>query len=747
MSMMDTPGPTTSASMTPTTAGIHVPGQYLNAQRTGSQFSSTVPSSDQIPVADKHVPEHYGTPILRSRASTASAGVDLATPSGARFPSVRINPNPEIEQEREARLGRTETATTTQTFVGDQSIGADLSAAQDIKDAVMSGLGRPMTKREGKRPETDQAARVEQCEPIGLSSGMAALQEVGGVIQEKLSDMERIRTIGEHFRHIMRELQGHPEYQDTLEYFAELMADLQALTTQAETARRFGRGGRELSEHLNIMGEELKSLMSNFAGGKPLDPFLNTVAALKEHVQDDHHTRALIRDVQVFLRKSLRSHRFLSQDTYLDQATDLLERIRVMMFEETGLAEAVTSSAPQVAEATGVRPPANRGRYRQDVQRVARELNVLLGAFGQDRTTMELMERLRKLGSSMFLDRTGKSIQLKPSLFSDFTSVVIPVLIDQIKYVPIPRIEHSDSDYHFIVENVILTSKNFLPNLVEVKVKNAAVVGLQEIMPSRMQHQLTMNFFQIHADIHDIPFYYKKKSGFLRISDYGVASIMISGQGISVLTKVLVDPNDPNRTLIPRNVEAHIDNLALDIQHSQYDNLYTAMAPLLNSVIKFQIKTAIQDEILNLLSRIDAPITQYKRDLYVYGTGLREPTMGLLQTSWNRMLSSVGLGGAPAKVTGMDSKTRRMRRLERRRREREEANYQRDVRKRMEEARRRRGSGQMDRELEEEEERVGRSAFARPAEKEAAVHPADRFLDDTKPAWMSDAFSMHALKH
>lgn len=49
-------------------------------------------------------------------------------------------------------------------------------------------------------------------------------------------------------------------------------------------------------------------------------------------------------------------------------------------------------------------------------------------------------------------------------------TVMLPLAFEQVKYIPIPRIEHEDANYYFVAEDIVLSSVNFLPNMMEIKV-------------------------------------------------------------------------------------------------------------------------------------------------------------------------------------------------------------------------------------------------------------------------------------
>ncbi len=79
---------------------------------------------------------------------------------------------------------------------------------------------------------------------------------------------------------------------------------------------------------------------------------------------------------------------------------------------------------------------------------------------------------------------------------------------------------------------------------------------------------MNMNFYQIHAFVRDVPFYFRKKAGFPRLKEHGVADIVVGGQGICILLKLGVDPKSKTTTLIRKRVQVFVDEVDATIQGS-----------------------------------------------------------------------------------------------------------------------------------------------------------------------------------
>jgi hypothetical protein len=54
---------------------------------------------------------------------------------------------------------------------------------------------------------------------------------------------------------------------------------------------------------------------------------------------------------------------------------------------------------------------------------------------------------------------------------NDIRITLIPALIEQVKYVPLPQIVYSDKQYEIAIENMILAGDTLMPDVFEVKVR------------------------------------------------------------------------------------------------------------------------------------------------------------------------------------------------------------------------------------------------------------------------------------
>lgn len=199
----------------------------------------------------------------------------------------------------------------------------------------------------------------------------------------------------------------------------------------------------------------------------------------------------------------------------------------------------------------------------------------------------------------------------KPQLLNDMKMTLLPAFIDEIKYIPIPRIDYSDPQYDIVIENLVISGDSLLPNVFETKVESFNSFSLKSESPSPPSHQsLNIRMSEIQADIDDIVFFYNKKTGFPKITDHGVASLIVGGKGISISLRIQTVVDNPAKTFKVASCKCNVDNLKIKIHDSNHNMLYKAIQPLILGSIRKQIAKVMELKVTEMLNKVDQKVTQ-----------------------------------------------------------------------------------------------------------------------------------------
>ena len=76
-----------------------------------------------------------------------------------------------------------------------------------------------------------------------------------------------------------------------------------------------------------------------------------------------------------------------------------------------------------------------------------------------------------QLTKDLLFDGQG-NLKFKPELWMDIRKVILPSIIKQVGYIPIPRIEYTDDSLDLVIENLALSGRNLFPNIVSMEAHN-----------------------------------------------------------------------------------------------------------------------------------------------------------------------------------------------------------------------------------------------------------------------------------
>jgi len=226
---------------------------------------------------------------------------------------------------------------------------------------------------------------------------------------------------------------------------------------------------------------------------------------------------------------------------------------------------------------------------------------------GEDPLNKRFGEDWARLTKDLLFDSEG-SLKFKPHLWDDIRKVILPTVVSQVGYVPIPRIEYTDDALDLVIENLTLSGKNLLPNIISMTAKNYFKFSPYSVINDQSEHEVELCFSQIQADLHDVAFYFRKKTGLPRLKDSGLADFILGGEGVNVTVKLVSSSNDHTSVFKVKSVHAKVASLKFSIRDSKHDFLYKTLKPLATGLVKKQIQKAIEDGVRTGLEYVDGQL-------------------------------------------------------------------------------------------------------------------------------------------
>lgn len=192
------------------------------------------------------------------------------------------------------------------------------------------------------------------------------------------------------------------------------------------------------------------------------------------------------------------------------------------------------------------------------------------------------------------------------------------------------------------MENLVLSGQNILPTIVHIESNNSIKFSPYNTIPDQMHNEFVFTFSQIQADMRDVAFYYRKKIGVPKVTDSGLADVLLGGQGLTVAAHLASSDKDKSSVFKVKNVDVNVDTLKFSIRDSKHDALYKTLLPLVNGLIKRKVQNAIGGAVTTLLEYIDEQLVAIRDQMEEAKAGEDSSRMKVLkEVGWHVFIWSV----------------------------------------------------------------------------------------------------------
>jgi len=218
----------------------------------------------------------------------------------------------------------------------------------------------------------------------------------------------------------------------------------------------------------------------------------------------------------------------------------------------------------------------------------------------------EDISKLISTSSKIFNILSPVHANANKELLEDSFHVFIPLLIQAIQYIPIPRLEVSVPEIDLLLENLILepgrtvNNTSFLPYKLRVETHNDLEIRKARFRTTTSTtSNLTINMAGLSVRADEIGFWLRAHSGILRLADEGIASFELDEKGIDISLDVVLGRERLEKLLTLKAVRVHVHHLNYTLRKSKFSwlawLLTPLMRPILRKTIEKQLATAISD--------------------------------------------------------------------------------------------------------------------------------------------------------
>lgn len=294
-----------------------------------------------------------------------------------------------------------------------------------------------------------------------------------------------------------------------------------------------------------------------------------------EHSRKDPEFESLMTDMGNSLQK------MLTDPSFFDHADEKFQELR--------------------KKARGV---GTESSLRQDVDTFLEQSQRTLQAVVRDDDVYKLL----RTTTNIFNILSPKHAYTNDELVTDAINVFVPLLIQGIQYLPIPRLEVSTPEIDLLLENLIIepgrtiNHTSFLPFRFRVETYNDFEIRKARFRTaSTVTSKMTIKVDGLSLRAEEIGFLLRAHAGLLRLADEGIASFELDERGIDVHLDVEIAKERQESMLTLNAVRVHIHKLTYNLRKSKFSFfswiLKPLLRPILRKVMEKQLATAIAETI------------------------------------------------------------------------------------------------------------------------------------------------------
>ncbi|KAM5354028.1 hypothetical protein ACJ41O_000678 [Fusarium nematophilum] len=308
-------------------------------------------------------------------------------------------------------------------------------------------------------------------------------------------------------------------------------------------------------------------LITSLGDSQCWDDVKRSFAAVVEDGRTDPNFDELVRQIGNMVQD------MLSDPDFFDNADERFRRLRKQSNELTA-----------------------KSSIRDDLDALLTSLHSALRSVLDDQDIKKLVrttERIANLVSPAGQYANGE-------LVTDSVNIFVPLLVQAIQYIPIPRVEVAAPAIDLLLENLILepgrtvNSSSFLPFKLNISTYNDIEVrkarhGTASTMTSMMR--VTVSGLSIAAD--DLGYWFRLHSGLLRMVDEGIAGFHLDERGVDITLDIEIGKDRLEQIVTLRDVGVRIHHLNYTLSKSKFACLAWILKPLVRPIVRKALEVKI----------------------------------------------------------------------------------------------------------------------------------------------------------
>jgi len=394
---------------------------------------------------------------------------------------------------------------------------------------------------------------------------------------------ERKEQFRLRFNALLDKISANPDYNAAVQHVFTAVDQLKSLwietVDKAQTSVEIGKVELKQSSSVQQMWDEGTKFLSRFVHPDTIEPLQRDLTELARTIQGDEKLRTWWSDLKSYVTYSLNHPREVVTDERTAQLNSLIDRAFEYSMEY---------------------------KYAHLTRRTVRQSRALVDQIRDDAMNNQLVTSTRQLLSTLFLDPKG-NFAYKPEELRQLKILLTSLLMEEMKYIPVPRIEGSTDTYDFQLQNIMFYGYDLIPDHVLIKFESQLDVNMEKVQADVMRSNLSIRITHIKTHMKNVMFWVRRK-GLIAFEDHGLVDVDLAGDGANLTIDLEINANN-KRGLTAKRIDIDLDRLKIHIVDSRHSWLLTLFGPFLENSIKRSIEREVEGRIRGLLDRTFASLS------------------------------------------------------------------------------------------------------------------------------------------